>query len=174
MGGKFCQGDTRMSSAFKHPDQCRPPRLGHGRHPIAWKKAMTMTLARVLLAEDHSAVAEQLHALLKTEFDVVAVVGDGCALLGAFQSLRPDVVVTDIAMPGIDGLAAATRILGQDHGARIVLVSVHDEPALVQAALDAGVLGYVSKSKAGEELLPAVHAAVRGERHVPVSPGPDA
>jgi|1186.fasta_scaffold955849_1 DNA-binding NarL/FixJ family response regulator len=132
-----------------------------------------MTLARVLLAEDHRAVAEQLHALLQTEFDVVAVVGDGHALLGAVQSLRPDVVVSDIAMPGLDGLAAATRILGQNHAARIVLVSIHDEPALVQAAVDAGVLGYVCKSKAGEELLPAVHAAMRGERHVPASSAPD-
>src|SRR4051812_26426904 len=78
-----------------------------------------MNLARVLLAEDHHAVAEQLRGLLQTEFDVVAVVADGRALLDAFETLRPDVIVSDVAMPELDGLAAATQILRQDHAARI-------------------------------------------------------
>jgi DNA-binding NarL/FixJ family response regulator len=72
-------------------------------------------------------------------------------------------------MPGVDGLAASTQILREDHDARIVLVSVHDDAGLVAAATEAGVLSYVSKSMAGEELLPAVHAALRGERYLPGS-----
>ena len=123
-----------------------------------------MGRTRVLLAEDYAPVAEQLRALLAAEFDVVAVVADGFALLGAARELAPDVVVTDIAMPGLDGLTAATRILHDHPHPAVVVVTVHNEPALVKQAFEAGVDGYVLKVTAGEELIPAVHAALRAER----------
>ena len=66
---------------------------------------------RVLLADDHPMVAKELCALLQLEFDVIATVGDGDALLAAAEALAPDVIVTDIAMPGLDGIAAASEIL---------------------------------------------------------------
>src|SRR5262249_59954166 len=90
--------------------------------------------------------------------------GDGHALLEAAAKYRPDVIVADIAMPGLDGIAAARALLRADPGARIVFVTVHGEPELVQQALAVGVLGYVLKLAAGDELVPAVHAALRGER----------
>src|SRR5262245_24221982 len=124
-----------------------------------------MSRARVLLAEDHAEVAELLHGILAAEFEVVAVVGDGPALLEAAETLRPDVIVSDVAMPGFDGIAAARAILRGDPEARIVLVSVHDEPALMRRGLAAGALGYVLKRDAGEELVPAARAALRGERY---------
>jgi len=120
---------------------------------------------RVLLAEDHAEVAEQLRGVLASEFEV-ATVGDGRALLEAAESLRPDVIITDIAMPGLDGIAATRAILRRNPAARIVIVTVHNAPALVQQGLAAGALGYVLKFDAGDELVPAVHAALRGERHV--------
>jgi DNA-binding NarL/FixJ family response regulator len=126
-----------------------------------------MRRPRVLLAEDFAPVAEQLRVLLESDFDVVATVGDGFALLGAAQTLEPDVLVTDVEMPGMDGITAADRLLHGSPSApalRVVVVTVHNEPALIKRAFDAGVSGYVMKLRAGEELVPAVHAALRGER----------
>jgi DNA-binding NarL/FixJ family response regulator len=126
-----------------------------------------MKRARVLLADDHEAVARQLRAVLEPEFEVVATVGDGLALLEAAERLRPDVIVTDVAMPRLDGIAAARELLRRDPGARVVFVTVHGDPALVEQGLAAGALAYVLKHAAGEELLPAVRAALRGERTRP-------
>jgi DNA-binding NarL/FixJ family response regulator len=125
-----------------------------------------MKRARVLLAEDHVAVAEHLRGLLETEFQVVAVVTDGFALLGAAQTLKPDVIVADITLPGLDGIAAATRIFQHDPHARIVFETVHNDPGLVQRCMEMGVLGYVLKMVAGDELVPAVHAALAGQKYV--------
>ncbi|HET7006426.1 MAG TPA: response regulator transcription factor [Candidatus Binatia bacterium] len=121
---------------------------------------------RVLLADDHRAVVKDLCAVLEREFDVVATVEDGAALVATFDALAPDVVVTDIGMPGLDGIAAAGEILRKNPAARIVFVTVHDEVEMVKKGLAMGVLGYVLKLTAGEDLVPAIHAALRGERHV--------
>jgi DNA-binding NarL/FixJ family response regulator len=132
-----------------------------------------MRRSRVLLAEDYLPVAEQLRLLLAAEFDVIATVADGFALIGAAQTLLPDAIVADIEMPGLDGITAAEQLLDGSAAAvaqrggraapRIVLVTVHNEPMLVKRAFDAGVSGYVMKLRAGEELVTAVHAALRGE-----------
>jgi DNA-binding NarL/FixJ family response regulator len=123
-----------------------------------------MERARVLLAEDHAAVAEQLQGVLEARFDVVAVMHDGFALIRAAQTLKPDVIVADIGLPGADGLTAAESILKSDPTARIVFVTVHNEQALVKCAMDLGALGYVLKLCAGDDLLEAVAAAMRQER----------
>jgi DNA-binding NarL/FixJ family response regulator len=121
---------------------------------------------RVLLAEDHADTAERLRRLLRVEFDVVAWVEDGRALVDATERLSPDVIVADIAMPGVDGIAATALIRRHDADARIVLVTVHSESMLVEAGLAAGALGYVLKDTAGDELVPAVHAALAGRQYV--------
>ena len=125
-----------------------------------------MPQPRLLLADDHPETAELLRGLLQPEFDVVAHVQDGLALVGAADRLSPDVIVSDISMPGLDGISAAAAILRRNPAARIVLVTVHGDPTLVERGLATGALGYVLKVAAGEELIPAVHAALRGERHV--------
>jgi DNA-binding NarL/FixJ family response regulator len=122
-----------------------------------------MTRARVVLAEDHAEVAEQLRHILEAEFEVVAMGGDGHALLAAAQRFGPDVVVTDIAMSGLDGISATRELLRRCPATRVVLVTGHDDPWLVEQGLGAGALGYVLKARAGEELIPAVRAALRGE-----------
>ena len=121
---------------------------------------------RVLLADDHAQVAEQLRSVLEGEFEVVAIVGDGQALLDSAAALCPDVIVTDVAMPVLDGISAARALRERNPDARIVFVTVHNDPALVQQGLAAGALGYVLKLTAGDDLIPAVRAALRGERHV--------
>jgi len=118
------------------------------------------------LADDHPAVLKDLCAVLQPEFDVIATVENGVALLAEVDALSPDVIVTDIAMPGLDGIAAASEILRKNPAARIVFVTVHDEAELVKKTLAMGVLGYVLKLRAGEDLVPAIHAALRGEQHI--------
>jgi DNA-binding NarL/FixJ family response regulator len=125
-----------------------------------------MRLSRVLLAEDHAETAEQLRELLNPHFDVVALVEDGRALVGAAARLTPDVIVTDISMPGLDGIEASVQIRRSDPQARIVLVTVHSESILVERGLAAGALGYVLKDAAGDELVAAVQAALAGDRYV--------
>jgi DNA-binding NarL/FixJ family response regulator len=120
----------------------------------------------VLLADDHGPIAEQLGALLEPEFEVIAVVGDGGALVTAAETLTPDVIVTDIAMPGRDGITAARTILRSNPGARIVFVTIHNDPALVQQGLATGALGYVLKLRAADDLIPAVQAALQGHPYV--------
>jgi DNA-binding NarL/FixJ family response regulator len=124
-----------------------------------------MMRARVVLAEDHADVAEQLRGVLEAEFEVAAMVGDGRALLAAAERCHPDVVVTDIAMPELDGIAATRELLRRSPGTRVVLVTVHKDQGLVQQGLEAGALGYVLKATAGEELVSAVRAAMRGEQY---------
>ena len=125
-----------------------------------------MKRPRVLLADDHAPTAERLCKLLRAQFDVIATVADGHALVDAAGRLSPDVIVTDIAMPGVDGIQAAIQIRRHDPSARVVLVTVHSEAMLVEAGLAAGALGYVLKDEAGDELVPAVHAALEGHRYV--------
>jgi DNA-binding NarL/FixJ family response regulator len=115
--------------------------------------------ATVVLAEDHPPVAEQIRELLGEEFDVLAVVGHGEALLKAVRRLRPDVVVTDISMPGMDGMQAVRELIHEYPGLPVVFITVHDDPSLARAALGIGK-GYVLKTSAGEELVDAVHAVL--------------
>jgi len=120
----------------------------------------------VLLAEDHADTAARLCKLLRADFDVVASVEDGDALVEAADRLSPDVIVTDIAMSGIDGIAAAVLIRRHDPDARIVFVTVHAEPMFVKAGLEAGALGYVLKDSAGDELVAAIRAALSGRQYI--------
>ena len=122
--------------------------------------------ARVLLADDHADVLKDLRVLVESEFDVVGAVANGDALLGAVEALAPDVVVTDIAMPGRDGMAAAGEILRRHFSTRIVFVTVHQESEMVQKGLSIGALGYVVKVRAGDELVDAIHAVLRGNTYV--------
>jgi DNA-binding NarL/FixJ family response regulator len=125
-----------------------------------------MDRPRVVLAEDHARIAEQLRELLEPEFDVVATVADGHALLRAADDARANVIVTDIVMPGLDGIAATVTLCARRPGTRVILVTVHDDPELAERGYAAGALALVSKHRAGDELVPAVRAALRGERYV--------
>jgi DNA-binding NarL/FixJ family response regulator len=113
------------------------------------------------LAEDHPPIAEQLRELLGEEFDVLAVVAHGEALVKAARRLRPDVVVTDISMPGMDGMQAARELLADRPELPVVFITVHDDATLARAALSLGK-GYVLKTSAGDELIDAVHHVLKG------------
>ncbi|MET0232075.1 MAG: response regulator transcription factor [Rhodanobacteraceae bacterium] len=130
-----------------------------------------MNRPTIVLAEDHPSVAAQLRRLLADAFDVVAVVGHGEALVKTALRMKPDVIVTDIGMPGMDGIKAAQEILLHQPSLAVVFVTVHDDRALARKALSIG-LGYVLKASAGEELVEAVNAALDARRFVSASLGP--
>src|SRR5262245_29631408 len=98
-----------------------------------------MPKTTVLLADDHNIVAHGLEALLKDHFDLVGVVHDGRALLEAAETLRPDVIVTDISMPMLNGLDAIRQIRSRRPDARIVVLTMHRETQLAEDAFRAGV-----------------------------------
>ena len=125
-----------------------------------------MSRPRVLLAEDNPVMAAELRALLEPELEVVATVADGAALVTAADMARPDVIVTDIVMPHRSGIDATVEVLRRHPETRIVLVTVHDDPALVERGRAAGALGHVLKAAAATDLMQAVHAALRNERYV--------
>ncbi len=121
---------------------------------------------RLVLAEDHHDVREEVRRLLETEFDVLRAVGDGDALVEAAAELKPDAVVTDVRMPRLGGIEAGERILGRGLSEAVVVLSMHSDAHLVKAALQAGIRAYVLKVDAGEELIPAIYAALGGERYL--------
>ena len=121
---------------------------------------------RVVLADDHRDMLVRVAALLASEFTVVAAVADGEALIDAEADLLPDVLVIDITMPGINGLEAAALVRRRGSRVPIVFLSIHEEPEFVLAARRAGALGYVSKVRLANDLIPAVRAALDGRRFV--------
>ena len=125
-----------------------------------------MSRPRLILADDHPETRALLRGLLDSEFDVVGLVEDGPALVRAAELLTPDVIVTDIGMPGMDGIAAAALVLRRNPATRVVFVSVHTEHCVVKSGMAAGGLGYVLKLAAGEDLIPAVRAALLGQIHI--------
>jgi DNA-binding NarL/FixJ family response regulator len=120
---------------------------------------------RLVLADDHPGLLEEIRRLLDPEFDVLGAVGDGAALVEAVADLRPDAVVSDIQMPRMDGIAAGSEILGRGLCEAVVVLSMYPDPQLVEKAFAAGIRGYVLKLDACEELIPAVYALLRGERY---------
>jgi DNA-binding NarL/FixJ family response regulator len=121
---------------------------------------------RVLLADDHRLVAEGLVRLLEPEFELVGVVGDGRELLAAAATLRPDVIVSDITMPELNGVEVLEELKKADPGVRLVFLTMHHNVSYARQAMDAGALGYVLKHSAADELILAVRAAAAGRTFV--------
>ena len=117
---------------------------------------------RVLIADDHPLMLNGLKKLLEPDFEVVASVQDGRELLEAAERLRPDLVVTDIAMPLVDGLEATRRLRKTTPGAWVLVLSIHDDPSWVRAAFEAGARGYLTKTSAPEEIGTAVREVLKG------------
>lgn len=119
-------------------------------------------MIRVLLADDHAVVAEGLGALLRRNFELVGIVRDGRALVEAATKLRPDVVVTDISMPLLNGLEAIRRVLADVPRLHAMVLTMYSEPELVLDAFRAGALGYVLKTSPGEQLVEGIREVSAG------------
>ena len=127
-----------------------------------------MKRARILLADDHALTLEGIRAVLEPHHEIVGMVMDGRALLDAALRLQPDLVVLDITMPLLNGIDAAVKIKKSLPGVKLLFVTMHVNPAYLEAALNAGATGYVLKSAAREELLDAIKSVLDG--HIYVTP----
>jgi DNA-binding NarL/FixJ family response regulator len=121
---------------------------------------------RVLLADDHAIVVDGLSSLLKDQFELVGTVADGSALIDAVRRLRPDVIVTDIAMPGMSGLEALRRLSADGVKSKVIFLTMHSDPQLAAEAFRAGASGYVLKHSAGEELVTAINEVLQGRAYL--------
>jgi DNA-binding NarL/FixJ family response regulator len=123
---------------------------------------------RVLLAEDHALLRQSLKAYLETEgaCEVVGEASDGREAMRLYSELKPDVVLMDLSMPGVDGMVAVRSIRRDFPHARIIALTAHRAEEYLHAALDSGVDGYVVKAASAEDLLTAIRAVCRGEAYV--------
>ncbi len=124
------------------------------------------TRPRILLADDHRIVSEGIGRLLEDEFEVVATVEDGDALLEAARRTNVDAIVSDVTMPGRSGLAVLKQLRAEGSGVRFVFLTMHAEPALVASAMRAGANGYVLKDASGRELAHAMRHVLAGASYV--------
>ena len=124
-----------------------------------------MDCIRVLLVDDHTLVRRGLRALLQRlpGIQVVAEASDGEEALQLIPVHQPDVVLMDLAMPGLDGLAATARVAQEFPSVRVIIVSMHTVAEYVWQALHAGASGYILKDASVTELERAIHAVMRGE-----------
>ncbi len=125
-----------------------------------------MKKPRVILADDHKIVLEGLKSLLGDEFEVVASVGDGRALVEQAAVLHPDVIVTDVSMPQLNGIEAARRIKKTDKTVKIVFLTMHLDATYAEDAFEAGASGFVLKHAAPSELVTAIREALKGRTYV--------
>jgi DNA-binding NarL/FixJ family response regulator len=121
---------------------------------------------KVLLADDHTLLLEAFKHLLEPEFEVVGAVADGRAVLVAARTLKPDVIVLDIAMPLLNGLEAARQLQGMSPRPKLIFLTMNPDPDIASEALRVGASGYLLKTSATSELIKAIRDAVHGLKYV--------
>jgi DNA-binding NarL/FixJ family response regulator len=119
--------------------------------------------ARLLIADDHTLLAEACKNLLEPEFEVVGIVDNGRTLIELARSTRPDVIVLDIAMPQLNGLDAADQIKRALPATKLVFLTMNMSPDIAAEAFRRGASGYVVKSSAAAELVTAIRRATKSE-----------
>ena len=121
---------------------------------------------RVLVADDHRAMLDTLVRILSRDFDVVAAVPDGLSAVTEAEHLEPDLLVLDIAMPGLNGIAAAARLKELGSTAKVVFVTNMRDREFVRESLALGDVGFVVKDRLVADLLPAIRCVLGGEAFV--------
>ena len=126
-------------------------------------------MVRVLLVDDHPVVRAGLRALLEASgrVDVIGEASSGEEAVAEARTLEPDIVIMDLAMPGMGGVRATRRIAALGIETKVLVLTVHDEDEFLLPALDAGAAGYLNKSAADTDLIGALEAVVRGHSYLP-------
>jgi DNA-binding NarL/FixJ family response regulator len=123
-----------------------------------------MKLIRVLIVDDHEIVREGLQTLLSedADFEVVATAGDGASAVSLAETEKPDVILMDLLIPGLDGIEATRRILAKNPSARVLVLTTFADDQHVRAAIQAGAIGYLLKDVLKADLIRALHDAAAG------------
>jgi DNA-binding NarL/FixJ family response regulator len=121
---------------------------------------------KILLADDHTLIAQGCKSFMEHEFEVVGIVANGRALLSAARELNPDVVVLDIEMPELNGLDACEQLKRSMRTLKLVFLTVHTQPEICAEAFRRGASGYVLKHSAASELVIAVKEVLRGGSYI--------
>jgi DNA-binding NarL/FixJ family response regulator len=123
--------------------------------------------ATILVVDDHAMFRDGVRGLLeRTGFRVVGEAGDGREALDAVRELSPDVVIMDISMPNLDGIAATRDIIACSPDTKVIGLSIHGGRRFVENMLEAGAAGYILKDTVPEQLVEAVHAVLKGEKYL--------
>jgi DNA-binding NarL/FixJ family response regulator len=120
----------------------------------------------ILLADDHTMFCAALQKLLEPEYEVIGRVGDGRSLVKTAVELKPDLVLADVGMPILNGLDAGREVKKLLPKTKVIFLTMNPDPMIANEALQLGASGYLLKNSEGEELLQAVHDAVRGMTYV--------
>ena len=125
-------------------------------------------MIRILIADDHTLVRRGLRAILDhmENVEVVGEAKDGIEAVDLVKELVPDIVVMDVSMPRLDGIGATNRIQELNISTHVVVLSMYDDPDLVQKALQTGAEGYLVKRSVSEELLPAIQQINQGKTYI--------
>lgn len=125
-----------------------------------------MDKVKILLADDHRIVLEGLKNLLDTDYDVVGVVEDGHSLVKEALRLKPEVIITDISMPSLNGINAIRQILKEGLNPKVIFLTMHNDAMYAKEVLEMGASGFVLKHSAMSELIFAVQEALRGNTYI--------
>ncbi len=118
------------------------------------------------MADDHKELLDTVESMLASEFEVIGRVQDGQALIDAVDQLKPDVLVVDISMPIVNGIAAVQRLKDSGSQAQVVFLTIHEELDYVRAALATGARGYVVKPRMASDLSLAIKEVHAGRRYL--------
>jgi DNA-binding NarL/FixJ family response regulator len=124
---------------------------------------------RIVVADDNPEFLQKSRSVLETEFEVVATATDGQLAVESVRRCRPDVVVLDLGIPVLNGIEVTRELMKHHPRPAVVICSIENDPEIVEAAQQAGALGYVFKTRAEQDLVVAVKSAARGQSFV--SPG---
>ena len=125
-----------------------------------------MQRPRILLADDHRIFTEGLRRLLEPEFEVVGCVENGLELPAAAERTKPNVIILDVSMPGMNGIDAVRCLNKTSRNAKMIFLSMHADPTFVTEAFRGGASGYVVKSSDGDDLLKAVRECLKGGSYI--------
>ena len=127
---------------------------------------MTTRRPTILIADDHTIVAEGLVKLLSRRFDVVATVADGTALVEAAERLRPDIIIADLEMPSLSGLEALEQLKKRGVASKFVILTMQREASVAARAMRAGASAFLLKHSAGNELIDAIDEVLDGRTYL--------
>jgi DNA-binding NarL/FixJ family response regulator len=121
---------------------------------------------RILVADDHESVLKRVVSVLQPHYHIVGTADSGQKLVEEAIRLQPDIIISDIMMPGVNGLEAARRLREGGSTAKLIFISVYDREEFVRACLAEGGLGFVTKARMGTDLVQAINEVMNGRQFI--------